>query len=329
MTEIETMVLSADYSRAVKLNQHIKVHAELAQQSLYEICKSLKEMRDDKLYKELNYKNFEEYCEKEVGLTYRQAYNFCLIAEKFSEENLKSISCIGTTKLSLLAKLDEPQREEIVQNTDLESVTVKELKKKIKSLEVQISLDNDNMRNLETNYDSLEKRHKELWQKDVNEANKLKDEIQKLKHENRIKDTSLLYLETRHKLLIEKEHENDRLTEKIQELENQVKKLESRPVEVAFEKDIAEIDRLTKKIEQERQAHREEIGRIKADKSHDDTILSEIEAYKKVAENSLHNLLTAILRQKTFSRERLGYSVMEMLDEYTKLFRFEDDQRNI
>ncbi|MCM1315912.1 MAG: hypothetical protein NC205_00715 [Prevotella sp.] len=298
MTEIETTVLSADYSRAVKLNQHIKVHAELAQQSLYEICKGLKEMRDDKLYKELNYKNFEEYCEKEIGLTYRQAYNFCLIAEKFSEENLKSISCIGTTKLSLLAKLDEPQREEIVQNTDLESVTVKELKNKIKSLEVQISLDNDNMRNLETNYDSLEKRHKELWQEDVKEINKLKEEIQKLENENYA-------------------------------FENQVKELESRPVEVAVEKDMEEIETLLLQLERERKAHQEEITRIKDYKSKDNAILSEIEAYKKVVKNSLHNLFTAILRQKTFSRERLGYSVIEMLDEYTKLFRFEDDQKNI
>ena len=43
-------VMSSDYSRAVKLNKHIKIHAELAQQSLYEMCKGLKEMRDDKLY---------------------------------------------------------------------------------------------------------------------------------------------------------------------------------------------------------------------------------------------------------------------------------------
>lgn len=135
MEKTETTVLSVDYGRAVRLDTHIKTHADLVQKSLYEVCKGLKEMRDEKLYKELGYKNFEEYCEKEVGLTYRQAYNFCLIAEKFSEENLKSISCIGTTKLSLLARLDEPQREEIVQKVDVESVTVKELKKKIAALE--------------------------------------------------------------------------------------------------------------------------------------------------------------------------------------------------
>lgn len=48
---------------------------------------------------------------------------------------MKSTSQIGIQKLSLLARLDEPQREEIVQKVDVESVTVKELKKKIAALE--------------------------------------------------------------------------------------------------------------------------------------------------------------------------------------------------
>ncbi|MDE5833961.1 MAG: hypothetical protein K2H26_00410, partial [Ruminococcus sp.] len=112
----DTTVLSADYNKAVKLNQHIKVHAEMAQASLYEMCKGLKEMRDGKLYKELGYKNFEEYCEKEVGLKRRQAYNFLAIVDGLSENFVQSIAQIGTTKLALLAKLDEPQRDEIVQS---------------------------------------------------------------------------------------------------------------------------------------------------------------------------------------------------------------------
>lgn len=33
---MENEIMSAEYSRAVRLNQHIKIHAELAQQSLYE-----------------------------------------------------------------------------------------------------------------------------------------------------------------------------------------------------------------------------------------------------------------------------------------------------
>lgn len=131
------VVMSPDYIRAVSLNQHIKVHAELAQQSLYEMCKGLKEMRDDKLYRKLEYQNFEEYCIKEVGLERRQAYRLIDIAGNLSENFVTSMSQIGTTKLALLAKLDEPEREEIVQNVDLNNTSVRELKEKISQLETK------------------------------------------------------------------------------------------------------------------------------------------------------------------------------------------------
>lgn len=90
MEKTETTVLSVDYSRAVRLDTHIKTHADLVQKSLYEVCKGLKEMRDEKLYKELGYRNFEEYCTQSVGIKRRQAYNYITIAENLSERFLCS-----------------------------------------------------------------------------------------------------------------------------------------------------------------------------------------------------------------------------------------------
>ncbi|MBE6876530.1 MAG: hypothetical protein E7496_07380 [Ruminococcus sp.] len=126
-----TEIMSADYTQAVRLNNHIKAHAQIAQESLYEVCKGLKEMRDNKLYKELNYQNFEEYCEKEVGIKRHQAMKYAKIAEL---ENVDSNQHLGVTKLYLLAKLDEPQREEVIQKVDIDSVSVKEMQKQIKEL---------------------------------------------------------------------------------------------------------------------------------------------------------------------------------------------------
>lgn len=45
--------LTAEYAKAADLDRKIKVSAQLAQQSLYDMCMGLKEMRDNKLYKEL------------------------------------------------------------------------------------------------------------------------------------------------------------------------------------------------------------------------------------------------------------------------------------
>ena len=130
----ETEVLSADYARALKLDRHIKAHAQIAQDSLYEVCKGLKEMRDGKLYKELGYQNFADYCEKEVGFGRQHAYKYIAIVESLPENFVVSTRQIGTEKLYLLAKLDEPEREQIQQNTDLNQVSVKELKNQITKL---------------------------------------------------------------------------------------------------------------------------------------------------------------------------------------------------
>lgn len=123
--------LTAEYAKAADLDRKIKVSAQLAQQSLYDMCMGLKEMRDNKLYKELGYSTFEDYTENEVGLSRFMAYKYAAIADM---KNVESIQQIGVTKLSLLAKLDEPQREEIQQATDLESTSVKELKARIAEL---------------------------------------------------------------------------------------------------------------------------------------------------------------------------------------------------
>lgn len=124
--------VTSKYTEAYNLNVRICVNAQMAQQNLYEVCRGLKEMRDNKLYKELGYSSFEDYCESEVGVSRFMAYKYVSVAEM---KNVESIQQIGVTKLALLAKLDEPQREEIQQTTDLESVSVRELKEKIKELE--------------------------------------------------------------------------------------------------------------------------------------------------------------------------------------------------
>lgn len=132
-----TVIVSDNYDKAVRLTRHIAANAHAMQESLYEVCKGLKEMRDGKLYKELGYQNFEDYTENEVGITRRQAHNLAMIAEGFTEENVKSISHFGTTKLFLLAKLDPADREEIQQTVNVEETSVRELKQRIKDLETK------------------------------------------------------------------------------------------------------------------------------------------------------------------------------------------------
>lgn len=123
--------LSVQYKNAVDLNEKIIFAAQMAQKNLYDMCVMLKEMRDNKLYKELGYQNFEDYCENEVGISRHMAYKYTDIV---SIKNVESIQHFGVTKLSLLASLSESQQEEIQQKIDVEDTSVRELKAEITRL---------------------------------------------------------------------------------------------------------------------------------------------------------------------------------------------------
>lgn len=129
--------LSAEYIKAVELDRRIKTSAQLAQQSLYDMCMGFKEMRDSRLYKELGYSEFNDYCKSETGFSDRQVYNYISIVEKLSKELVNSSSLIGVKKLTLLTKLSEDERSELTENTDLENTSVRELEEKVKQLKIK------------------------------------------------------------------------------------------------------------------------------------------------------------------------------------------------
>ena len=134
-----TVIVSEDYTKAVTLTRRIIANAQAMQQSLYEVCKGLKEMRDGKLYRELGYQNFEDYTENEVGIKRRQAYTYIQIVSGLPADFVQSTAQIGTEKLALLAKLDEPTREAVTETVDVENTTVKELKAEINKLKAEKS----------------------------------------------------------------------------------------------------------------------------------------------------------------------------------------------
>lgn len=122
------------HMRALRVHQEIMVSGTTAATNLWTMCQKLKEMRDEKLYKELGYQTFEEYCEEEVGMSRSNVYNYISIAGKIKSENVQSIGHLGMTKLSLLAQLTEPQQQEITEAVDLEEVSVRQLKEEIAKL---------------------------------------------------------------------------------------------------------------------------------------------------------------------------------------------------
>ena len=223
------IVESAEYTRAIRLHRCICANAQAAQESLYEMCKALKEMRDSRLYKELGYSELNDYCKSELGMSDRTAYKYISIAENFAaDDNLvKSSSLIGREKLALLAKLDEQERTEIVQNTDLESTSVRELKAKISELERDLKTQQDNY--------SMHTKQRE-------------DEIAKLQsHLDSMTADRDQEKKWREELVTENGEQSDRISELIA----QVDELEKRPVDVLIHNNDEEIDRLTAQFQEE------------------------------------------------------------------------------
>ena len=127
--------ISSDYIKAAELDRRIKTSAQLAQQSLYDMCMGFKEMRDSRLYKELGYSDFGEYCEQEIGFKRSNVYNYIAVVENLPREFVQTSGQIGASKLLLLTKLSDEERTELAESIDLESTTVKELKAKIDILQ--------------------------------------------------------------------------------------------------------------------------------------------------------------------------------------------------
>lgn len=134
MSEI---TVSEQHKQAVELHQKIIVSANLAQQNIWDMCIGLKQMRDDKLYKELGYANFGDYCENEVGMKRSNAYNYISIVEKINQENVQPVGQIGVKKLALLATLSDNEQAEIADKVDLTETTFKQLKAEIDSLKAK------------------------------------------------------------------------------------------------------------------------------------------------------------------------------------------------
>lgn len=230
MSEI---TVSEQHKQAIELHQKIIVSANLAQQNIWDMCNGLKTMRDNKLYKELGYQNFEDYCETEVGFNRTQAHKYISIIENTSE-NVYSSKHLGVSKLYLLSTISEPEQAEIAEKLDLENTTVKQLKAEI---------------------DRLKDEKQEATDKSVDYCRQLNNAKKDADYYKQQADTSKESYRNIENQLAEEKNKNFKLTNKVQELE-------SRPIEVAVAEPTDYERRLNetiKSIEKENEKHNDRL----------------------------------------------------------------------
>lgn len=123
--------------KAYEVHARIMANGQVLQNTLLEICKDLKTMRDEKLFSNLGYSTFEDYAENACGIKQRQAYSYISTYEKLGEKLINDMENVGITKLALISEISSYERDEFINQTDIENSTVKELKAKVEEFKRQ------------------------------------------------------------------------------------------------------------------------------------------------------------------------------------------------
>lgn len=209
----ENQAVQTPQERATILDGRIKANARIAAESLAAMGCDLKSIRDEKLYIELGCDSFAQYCESKLKIGQRHAYNFIKCYETYGEE-LSKVQYLGITKLVAMTALDDTNRDELIKSGEAANLSTRDLEKKVEELQNRCDqltlLLEENESKAEEGRESeaeilLKKQNEELLKElealktvqskqeksDDSEKERLKDEIELLKKQN--KDLSQNY----------------------------------------------------------------------------------------------------------------------------------------
>lgn len=229
------------YNRAVMLHRRITANVQAAQDSLFEVCRDLKEIRDGRLFEELGYTVFEDYCTKEFELSYKQACKYIAVAERYPDGI--SPGRLGISKLYLISTLSDEERSEIEEKIDIEQVSKSELEKEIKELkERNKALEEEK----QVTFDKLAKLQKE---QDNEPAKKRIEYLEgKLDEQKKLTETESKQRDDAARRASVAETDLREKKAKIDQLEKKIKDLEAKKQETVAIEDTTEIERLKKEL---------------------------------------------------------------------------------
>ena len=114
-----------DLSDIRVLTDTIKEEINQSAQHMLNAYSMLKKVRDNDLYKALEYKSFQDYVEQELHLDRTTAYKYIKIVESKNFEIIKENSNIGIAKLYIIALLEQSILEKLLSTINLQNITVK------------------------------------------------------------------------------------------------------------------------------------------------------------------------------------------------------------
>ncbi len=176
---------------------------EQTAQNIIEIGKTLIEVKDN-----LEHGDFGKWLENEVSFSHYSANRFMKIAREFS--NSTAMCNLNSTKLFLLAGLDEDDRQEVIKENHVEKMTTRELEQVVKE----------------------KKEIKKQLEAEKEYSNKLQDAIKEKENQIRTLQNKIENVQIPEKEIIEKEVVKEVIPEKLilekQSLEKELETLRKR-----------------------------------------------------------------------------------------------------
>lgn len=280
---MENRIITTEYQEATALHSRIMANAEIAATALLEVCRGLKEMRDKKLYLQLDMPTFDAYCEEKVGIKARQAYTYISTFEKLGSTVLQSNASLGITKLELIAQLPAPDRATELAEGTFEGMSVKEIKELVKKSKEQAeqldSLFNQN-EILQSKVDESTERYMDLLSKSTGE-----------------------------------QHSNSK---KIAELNKKIEELENKPVEVAVaEPSPEDIEKIRQEIRSELEV--ESISQADVDKAVSKAVEEAVKEERVKSKQDLDEQLEALKVEKAKAEQAVESTRNELAEIKQKL----------
>ena len=185
---------------AIRIDNEIQLWASQLNTAVFQIGKNLSIMKEKKLFEQLGYETFDDYCWEKYQLKHSQSSKYIAVYNKLGEQYLQDHSSAGIQNLYMISQLSDEDRENLEVNP--EDATVNELKAEIERIKQE--------------REGIQMQLFELQEKEKTTEEKLQEEIEKkaseLAEERAAEETALA------KKRIEE------LSEKIKEIETNYEK---------------------------------------------------------------------------------------------------------
>lgn len=245
---------------AIRIDNEIQMWANNLGTAVYNIGRCMTQMKERKLYEELGYSTFEDYCEQKYQLKRSQAAKYLSVYQNLDEKYILDNQGAGIQKLYMISQISEEDRENLEGTPEELSVT--ELKAQIEQMKKEREGEQLLLFEME-----------EKSQKVNTEAEKLHDAIRRL--EDKIKDAE-----------IEHRNELSDAVRKNEKLEKKIKELESKPQDVAVVEPTEE--EIMQKAEELAAERSEEI--IRAERQDWTSQIEELKEQLKAKEQETENI---------------------------------------